>query len=664
MSKKLLEKPTNPLSKKNKQIRKILGPVDNLEEHVSPDWWRNIFTSLYLKTDGDVVDDNNITRKEIDDFTKILNLSTDHRILDVCCGQGRHSLELARRGYNQVEGIDRSYYLIQKAKENAKKENLTIKFKEGDARRLPYAPDTFDVVMVLGNSFGYFETIQDDLRVLKEICRVMKPWGKLLIDISDGDFLTKNYQPRSWEWIDKKLFVCRERAISLDKQRLISREVINHVEKGVLADQFYAERLYNQQNLTHLLESAGFEKCLFHSPLTPESSRNQDLGMMEKRFVVTASAKKEWTPVKRKPNTTLKNITVIMGDPNKPDQLKPSSVFDEDDFYTINQLKRALAELNSDFQFNFLTNHDNLFSDLIKLKGKTDLVFNLCDEGWNNNPTLELHLPALLEILNIHYTGAGPQSLACCYDKSLVRGAAREIGVPVPTGCFIKPTDSIFELPIDFPVIVKPNFGDSSIGITEKSVAYNFEDLLNAISAIREKLGYDNPILVEEFLEGQEVTIGIIGNPSSYYTVLPIIEEDYSGLPDHLPKICGYDAKWNPNSPYWHLKSIKAPLPEETEKFITDCSLNMFQRLQCQDYARFDWRLDRNGNPKLLEANPNPGWCWDGHLAKMCKIAGITYPDMLKMILQAAIQRLGIAKQDAQDKLEKQDKKELIKVEV
>src|SRR5690242_4366222 len=143
MSKKLLETKANTLQKKHKPLRKILGPVDNLEEHVSPDWWRNIFTSLYLKTDGDVVDDNNITRREIEEFIKILNLSTDHRVLDVCCGQGRHSMELARRGFNQVEGIDRSYYLIQKAKENAKKENLTIKFKEGDARRLPYAPDTF-----------------------------------------------------------------------------------------------------------------------------------------------------------------------------------------------------------------------------------------------------------------------------------------------------------------------------------------------------------------------------------------------------------------------------------------------------------------------------------------------------------------------------------------
>lgn len=643
MTKKNPEPKSSPVPKKNKIQKKVLGPVDNLEEHVSPDWWNTIFTSLYLKTDGDVVEDQQITRQEIDLFTKILDLSKESHVLDVCCGQGRHSLELARRGYKHIEGIDRSYYLIQKAKENARKENLGIKFKEGDARRLPYPNDTFDVVVMLGNSFGYFQTIQDDLRVLKEIFRVLKPWGKVLIDTSDGEHLAKNYQPRSWEWIDKKMFVCRERAISLDKQRLISREVINHVEKGVLADQFYSERLYNQESLTHLISSAGFEKAEFQEPLTTESTRNQDLGMMEKRFIVTAAAKKEWTPVKRK-STTQTNITVIMGDPNKPDPMKPSFIFDEDDFYTINQLKRALAELKDHFQFTFLTNHDNLFSDLMKLKGKTDLIFNLCDEGWNNDPKLELHLPALLDLINIPYTGAGPQSLAYCYDKSLVRGAGKEMGIPVPTGCFIKPNDSVFELPIDFPVIVKPNYGDSSFGITEKSVAYNYEELLNAISEVREKLGYDKPILIEEFLEGQEVTIGIIGNPSSFFQVLPIIEEDFSALPEHLPKICGYEAKWNPSSPYWNLKSIKAPLPEETEKFITDCSLKLFQRLQCQDYARFDWRLDRNGNPKLLEANPNPGWCWDGHMAKMCKIMGISYTEMLKMILQAAIQRNGLNK--------------------
>ena len=104
--------------------------------------------------------------------------------------------------------------------------------------------------MILGNSFGYFETLQDDLKVLREVMRILRPWGKLLIDIADGDYLKESFRNRSWEWIDNNLFVCRERSLSLDRERLVSREVITHVTKGVLADQFYAERLYSQESLT------------------------------------------------------------------------------------------------------------------------------------------------------------------------------------------------------------------------------------------------------------------------------------------------------------------------------------------------------------------------------------------------------------------------------
>jgi D-alanine-D-alanine ligase len=145
----------NGNGKKFGQLR-CLGPVPNLEEHVHPDWWKNIFNSFYLKTDADVVDDCNMTRQEIDMFVKILNLSPEDKVLDLCCGQGRHSLELAQRGLKFVEGIDRSHYLIQKARQTAKKDNIEVKFREGDARKLPYSPDTFDVVLILGNSFGYF----------------------------------------------------------------------------------------------------------------------------------------------------------------------------------------------------------------------------------------------------------------------------------------------------------------------------------------------------------------------------------------------------------------------------------------------------------------------------------------------------------------------------
>jgi D-alanine-D-alanine ligase len=214
--------------------------------------------------------------------------------------------------------------------------------------------------------------------------------------------------------------------------------------------------------------------------------------------------------------------------------------------------------------------------------------------------------------------------------------------VPVPEGFFIKPEDSTFELSFAFPVICKPNFGDSSFGITQRSVSNTVEELVNAITEIREKFGYEKPILVEEFLTGKDFTVGIIGNPPESYTVLPIIEEDYSMLPPELPRLCGYEAKWQPDSPYWQIKSIPAQLPDATEKLVVECCLKLFERLECRDYCRFDWRLDAQGTPKLLEVNPNPGWCWDGHMAKMSKIAGISYSEMLEAILKAAEDRLGL----------------------
>ncbi len=315
------------------------------------------------------------------------------------------------------------------------------------------------------------------------------------------------------------------------------------------------------------------------------------------------------------------------------------SVFDEDDFYTIDQLKSALQG-SEKYEVAYLDNHDTLLQDLKNLSGKVDLVLNLCDEGYNNDPRMELHVPALMDLFQLPYTGSGPQSLAYCYDKSLVRGAAQEMGLPVPEAYFIRPEVSSVELPIDFPVIIKPNYGDSSFGITQQSVANSPEELLNAIASIRERFGYDKPMLVEEFLTGADLTVGIIGNPPEDYQVLPIVEEDYSSLPADLPRICGYEAKWNPDSPYWKLRSIPADLPADTQQTIAEACVKLFERLECRDYARFDWRLDARGNPKLLEANPNPGWCWDGHLAKMAALAGMNYADMLSAILATAERRL------------------------
>lgn len=623
-----------------KPVVKTLGPVPNLEEHVRPDWWRRIFNAMYLKTDSDVVNDQAITRDEIDLFTRTLDLAPDAEILDLCCGQGRHTLELARRGYASVQGLDRSHYLIQRARATAKKDGLTVRFREGDARKLPHPTDGFDVVMLLGNSFGYFDTVDDDLRVLREIFRVLKPLGRLLIDVTDGEYLKSHFESRTWEWLDKKHYVCRERSLSADGQRMISREIITHAEKGVLADQFYAERLYTRDGLVNLMEQAGFSQIVVHGEINTQSQRNQDLGMMAQRLLVTAAVRKEWSPKKTKPGVETRRVAVVMGDPRKPDVIKPESIFDDDDYYTIDQLKAALHSQPT-HQFSYLDNHETLIQDLKGLQGKVDLVLNLCDEGFFNDARQELHVPAVMEMLQLPYSGGGPQCLAYCYDKSLVRGAADEMGIPVPEAYFIRAEDSSFELPFGFPVIIKPNFGDSSFGITQRSVAYSAEELLNAITAIRARFGYDKPMLVEEFLTGADLSVGIIGNPPEDYQVLPIVEEDYSVLPPGLPRICGYEAKWSPDSPYWQLRSVPADLDPAVQTTIVEACTRLFERLECRDYARFDWRLDSQGNPKLLEANPNPGWCWDGHLAKMAGLAGMSYADMLAAILGAAERRLG-----------------------
>jgi D-alanine-D-alanine ligase len=616
-----------------------IGPVEDLESYVKADWWRHIFNANYLRTDGDVVDDPEITALEIDAFLKMLDADHDSRILDLCCGQGRHVQELAKRGFRNLTGFDRSHYLIARAKRVFRQQGLTAIFREGDARKIRLPDDSFDIVYVAGNSFGYFETVEDDIAVLSEIHRLLRPHGQLLIDFTDGDYLREHFETRSWEWIDKKYFVCRERSLTKSGDRLVSREVITHTSKGVVADQFYAERLYNEAELRQLLAETGFNPGE-SDRFSTLSKRNQDLGMMAQRIVLTARSDKT-APAAVAEKKRARNVVVALGDHRKEDSIKPGGKFDKDDFHTITELKKALAGLE-DYKFTYLDDHEDLISRLSRSVDKIDFVLNLCDEGFNNEATKELHVPALLEMLGLKYTGGDPQCLAYCYDKSLVRGVAQELDVPVPAAFTVMPEDTSFiSLPLEFPLIVKPNFGDSSIGITVDSVCNNVNELETAITRVRQIVGFDEPVLIEQFLTGNDISVGIIGNPPDAYQVLPIIEEDYSAIPEGMPRICGYEAKWDESSIYFKgIKSVVADLPPDTTGFLTASCMKLFERLGCRDYARFDWRLDANGTPRLLEVNPNPGWCWDGHLARMAEFGGIDYRAMLREILRACEERL------------------------
>jgi D-alanine-D-alanine ligase len=636
-------KPARKALRKNAVLRSTIGPVEDLESYVKADWWRDIFNANYLRTDGDVVEDPEITESEIDAFLQMMDVPLEAPILDLCCGQGRHVLELARRGYTQLCGVDRSHYLVSRAKRIAAERGLDATFREGDARKLRFPADRFEFVFVAGNSFGYFESAEDDATVLSEIRRILAPRGELLIDFTDGDYLRANYEARSWEWIDKDYFVCRERALSKNGERLISREVITHAKKGVVADQFYAERLYNAEQLKELLQDNGFD-VLDAQPMSTVSKRNQDLGMMAQRIVLTARSRKS-RPGARPARPPLRHVAVLMGDHRKADDVKPGSTFDADDYHTIAELKKALKQIKG-YRFTYINDHDRLLDELRAQAGKADFVFNLCDEGLNNDPTRELHIPALLEAMGLPYSGGNPQCLAYCYDKSLVRGIANEMDIPVPAAFTVAPEEVTFiSFPLEFPVIVKPNFGDSSVGITVDSVCHDIDQLEQAVAAVRERCGFASPVLVEEFLTGKDISVGIIGNPPDSYVALPIIEEDYSKLPEGLPKICGYEAKWDADSVYFkHVTSIPAELPVATVEYLHASCTRLFQRLGCQDYARFDWRLDSHGTPRLLEVNPNPGGCWDGHLARMAALSDLSYTEMLQEILRACDDRIAVTK--------------------
>lgn len=619
------------------EARRTLGPVDDLEQHLPSDWWRTLFSAMYLKTDGDVVENPDNTNAEVDALVELLELRPEDRVLDLCCGQGRHTLELARRGFDHAVGLDRSRTLIRIARNRARKEGLSVRFHEGDARRFRLPRHSFDCVAIMGNSFGYFEREEDDLQVLRAVSRVLRPGGRLALDLAEGGWLREHFERRSWEWIDQQHFVCRERSLAADRRRLISREVVVHAERGVIADQFYAERLYDADSIRELLARAGFEDIEVREGTDTRSDRNQDLGMMAHRILVRARRSQSVEPTRPR-GVPFPRVTVLLGDPSLPDSVKRGGQFNAEDLETVSRLRKALSEL-AEYSFDYIDRHEGLFAQLSAQPPA--FVLNLCDEGYRNDAFKELHVPAMLEMLGVPYSGAGPGALGLCYDKSLVAAIARSLDVPVPDETFVDPADRGATLPALFPALVKPATGDSSIGIDQHAVVADAESLIARMHQLGQ-LFPGVPLLVQEFLTGTEYTVGVVGNPGLGHDVLPILEVDYGDLDPGLPPILSYESKWEPDSPYWtQIRYVESQAKPKIRNALVDHSLRLFQRLGCRDYARFDFRADARGEIKLLEVNPNPGWCWDGKMNLMAEMGGWSYAELLRRILAAAQERTG-----------------------
>ena len=170
------------------------------------EWWATSFDELYLRLFEAMLSPER-TEQEVMGSTVMLGLRPGDRILDLCCGQGRHAVPLARAGY-RVAGLDRSVYLLDQARQRADRAGVGVQWVRGDMRRLPWG-ERFDACLNLFTAFGYFEGEEENQRVLDEVCRVLKPGGRLLLDLSNRDYCLLRWLPRSWQY--------RQGAVILDE---------------------------------------------------------------------------------------------------------------------------------------------------------------------------------------------------------------------------------------------------------------------------------------------------------------------------------------------------------------------------------------------------------------------------------------------------------------
>ena len=198
-------------------------------------------------------------KSEVDFIIKKTGINKEWKILDLCCGPGRHSIIFAKRKYD-ITGIDFSPEYLNEARKKAKKLNLKIKFIRKDMRNINFK-DEFDLVLNLFTSFGYFINEKDDLKVLKNINIALKKNGLLLIDILNGNFVRKNFRPRNWQIIEDGTY-------HLEETKLINngKDSINtwiRIKRGKTIKRIFFLRLYNKKRISQALLKMGFKPIKF-----------------------------------------------------------------------------------------------------------------------------------------------------------------------------------------------------------------------------------------------------------------------------------------------------------------------------------------------------------------------------------------------------------------
>jgi D-alanine-D-alanine ligase len=265
-----------------------------------------------------------------------------------------------------------------------------------------------------------------------------------------------------------------------------------------------------------------------------------------------------------------------------------------------------------------------------------DLVFNLA-ESFAGNDSADVCIASYLELIGRRFTGSGTRGLLLAQDKGAAKKifAFHGIHTPVFAQSFRGRLD--FSHDLDFPVIVKPAREDGSIGIEFGNVVSSIKELMERIDWLHEH--FDSPILIEEYVEGREMYVGVIGNDSP--EALPVVELDLSALPAGTPRIAGAEVKWAKGThAYEKTKSAVATnLPEETAALLQKTAIAAYQALELRDYGRVDMRLKPDGQVAVIEVNPNPWLASKAEFAMAARKAGRTYTRLIEEIVDIALAR-------------------------
>ena len=269
---------------------------------------------------------------------------------------------------------------------------------------------------------------------------------------------------------------------------------------------------------------------------------------------------------------------------------------------------------------------------------RPDLIFNLC-ESLMGESLHEMHVAGIYELMNVPYTGSATLALGTCLNKVRTKEILRAYGIPTTQHIICTDVETCLfnDTRLHFPLIVKPIHEDASIGIENSSVVYDIQSLQKQVAYILKT--FDEPALVEEYIEGRELNVAIIGNGQP--TLLPISEIDFSKLPSGYPKIVTYNAKWVECTPEYNgtVGTCPAKLEPDVEYRVREVALQAYQIMDIRDYARVDIRLGASNIPYVLEINPNPDISCDAGFARSARTAGMTFDDMIVKIVEAALGR-------------------------